>query len=119
MCYFLLQFTKVDDVFWDDTRFLLFAHDIDAEILYTKYSWNAFGMEKGHIYNAGISKQVIKSVSHDQSPCNEKEIGIEEACHEFKVCSQIMYLPFTVLNETYSCLILFKQISLISGSRIL
>ena len=43
-------------------------------------------MERGARYNRGLSKQVMISVSHYQSPCNEKEIGIEKACHEFKVC---------------------------------
>ena len=82
---FCFQFTRVNDVFLDNAWFLLFAHDIDAEVLFTKYSWNALRMERGMKYNAGYSKQVIKSVSHDQSPCNEKQIGIEKACHEFKV----------------------------------
>ena len=59
---------------------------MDAQILFTKYSWIALQMERGARYNRGLSKQVMISVSHYQSPCNEKEIGIEKACHEFKVC---------------------------------
>ena len=42
-------------------------------------------MEKGQEYRAGGSKQVIKSVSQKESQCNEHKVGIEFACHEFKV----------------------------------
>ena len=72
-------------MFLDNAWFLLFAHDIDAEVLFTKYSSNILDMERGMKYYTGFSKQVIKSVSHHKSPCNEKQIGIEKACHEFKV----------------------------------
>ena len=81
------QFTKVNDVFHDDSWFFLFAHDIEAEILYTKLSWNGFRMQRGVQYIGGGSKQVIKSISHDLSPCDTEKIGIEKACHETKVCS--------------------------------
>ena len=79
------QFTKVNDVFFDNALFLLFVHEFEAEILFTKYSWNHVIMERGTSYDTRLSKQVIKSISHDRSPCNEKQIGIEKACHEFKV----------------------------------
>ena len=62
---------------------------MEADILFTKYSWNALRMFKGTKYQASFSKQVVKSVSHDQSPCNEKKIGVERACHEFKVMTQM------------------------------
>lgn len=79
------QFSKVNDVFHEDSWFFLFAHDIAAEILYTKLSWNGIRMQRGVQYNAGGAKQVIKSISHDLSPCDTEKIGIEKACHEFKV----------------------------------
>ena len=44
----------------------------------------AYGMD----YEVGLSKQVITSVSHEESPCDEDKIGIEKACHETKVYIQ-------------------------------
>ena len=85
------QFTKVNDVFHEDSWFFLFVHDFEAEILYTKLSWNGFRMERGVQYNGGGSKQVIKSISHDLSPCDSEKIGIEKACHESKVIYKIFF----------------------------
>ena len=93
------QFTKVNDVFHDDSWFFLFAHDIESEILYTKLSWNGFRMQRGVQYSGGGSKQVIKSISHDLSPCDTEKIGIEKACHETKVCSLQICIPSCFLNE--------------------
>ena len=44
-------------------------------------------LKRGVEYHFEGSKEVIKSISHKESPCNDYHIGIEKACHEFKVCT--------------------------------
>ena len=59
---------------------------MEADILFTKYSWNALRMFKGTKYQASFSKQVVKSVSHDQCVGKyvRKRISVDEVfndCH--------------------------------------